>query len=300
MDRNHLGDIQTFIEVVKQGGFRAAATHLKRSPASVSEAVQRLEDGLKARLLERSTRSVALTDIGQAFYERSLPAITDLQDAVKDIDDKRDSLSGTLRLTAPYSAGPFFLDELIANFSKLYPTVDVELIYDDNKVDLLTSGVDAAIRSHTLLELNTHAVCVGPELEMSILGSPEYLAKAAPISSPQDILNHDTLCYIFGRSQELAPWGFNQDGKAFVIKPKPKLVANDMRSLSYFAQQGMGLTYIYSEIAAPLVAQGRLISVLDEFLSPLPQYSLNYSSKRNMPRRLRAFIDLAKSRAKTH
>lgn len=294
MHRNHLADIQTFIEVVKHGGFRAAATHLKRSPAAVSEAIQRLEDSLQARLLERSTRAISLTEIGQSFYDRSLPAMTDLEGAVRDLDDQRHEVSGTLRLSAPYSAGPFFLDELVGRFSANYPTVDVALIYDDNKVDLLSSGIDAAIRSNTLLEPSTHAVSVGPELYMSIVASPDYLANHEEISVPEDIMEHDTLCYVFGRSGQQAPWGFLRDGHTFVIEPKPKIVANDMRSLSYFARQGMGLTYIYSELAKPYIQQGELISVLDSFLPSLPRYSLNYSSKRNMPRRLRAFIDLAK------
>lgn len=298
MQRNHLGDIQTFIEVVKHGGFRAAAANLNRSPASVSEAVQRLEDGLKARLLERSTRSMSLTEIGQSFYDRSLPAVTDLEDAVRDIDDQRDIISGTLRLSAPYSAGPFFLDSLVAEFSSKYPDVKTALIYDDNKVDLLTSGIDAAIRANTLLEPSTHAVSVGPELNMSIVASPKYLAKYPKITSPEDILDHDTLCYVFGRSGAQAPWGFMRGKDKFVMEPSPKIVANDMRSLSYFARQHMGLTYIYSELAQAFIDRGELISVLDEFLPPLPRYSLNYSSKRNMPPRLRAFIDLAKSRQK--
>jgi len=295
MNRNHLGDIQTFIEVVKHGGFRAAAAHLKRSPAAVSEAIQRLEDGLQARLLERSTRTMSLTEIGQSFYDRSLPAITDLEDAVRDLDDQKHEVSGTLRLSAPYSAGPFFLDELIARFSAEHSTVEVSLIYDDNKVDLLSSGIDAAIRSNTLLETSTHAVSVGPELNMSIVASPDYLANHAEISAPEDIMEHDTLCYVFGRSGQQAPWGFLRNGNTLVIEPKPKIVANDMRSLAYFACQGMGLTYIYSELAKPYIQQGELVSVLDMFLPSLPRYSLNYSSKRNMPRRLRAFIDLAKS-----
>lgn len=139
---------------------------------------------------------------------------------------------------------------------------------------------------------------MGPELNMSIVGSSEYLAEHAKISAPEDILEHDTLCYVFGRSGQQAPWGFIRDKNTFVIEPKPKIVANDMRALSYFARQGMGLTYIYSELASPYIMQGQLVSVLDEFLPPLPRYSLNYSSKRNMPRRLRAFIDLAKANAK--
>ena len=151
MNRRHFGDIRVFLEVARQGGFRAAAEQLQQAPASVSEAVQRFEDRLGVRLFERSTRSVSLTPIGQQLYERSLPAVAELEEALLAIDEEKDKVTGTLRLSAPYSAGPFFLDDLIAEFSVQFPEVDVELIYDDNKVDLISSGFDAAIRSNTLL-----------------------------------------------------------------------------------------------------------------------------------------------------
>ncbi len=294
MSRNHFGDIRVFSQVARTGGFRAAAKYLRQSPASVSEAIQRLENHMGVKLFERSTRSVTLTQMGEQFYARSLPAIRELEDAVSDIDAQKDEISGTLKLSAPYSAGPFFLDQLIVKFSQQYPTVDVELIYDDNKIDLQASGIDAAIRSSTLLQPDTFAVAVGPALKMSIIASKDYLnRKAAPVQ-PQDIMAHDTLCYAFGRSGQLAPWSFKGNPEPYIIQPKPKLVANDMRSLLYYARQGLGLAYIYKEIAAPFVKSTEVINVLDEHLTPFPRYSLNYLNKRHMTRRLRAFIDMAK------
>jgi len=294
MSRNNFGDIRVFVQVARMGGFRAAAKQLQQAPASVSEAVQRLEDRMGVKLFERSTRSVALTQIGEQFYARSLPAVKELEEAVSDIDAQKDEVAGTLKLSAPYSAGPFFLDDLIAKFATLYPTVDVEVIYDDNKMDLVTSGIDAAIRSNTLLEPDTYAVTVGPELRMSIIASPAYLARKGTPKHPRDIMNHDTLCYAFGRSGQLAPWGFNGTDGAYTIQPKPRIAANDMRSLLHYAEQGLGLAYVYGEIAAPFVKAGNIKEVLREHLTPFPRYSLNYLSKRHMTRRLRAFIDMAK------
>ncbi|MEP3654550.1 MAG: LysR family transcriptional regulator [Litorimonas sp.] len=294
MSRNNFGDIRVFVQVARMGGFRSAAKQLQQAPASVSEAVQRLEDRMGVKLFERSTRSVALTQIGEQFYARSLPAVKELEEAVSDIDAQKDEVAGTLKLSAPYSAGPFFLDDLIARFAALYPTVDVEVIYDDNKVDLVTSGIDAAIRSNTLLEPDTHAVTVGPELTMSIIASPDYLARKGTPKHPQDIMSHDTLCYAFGRSGQLAPWSFNGTNGAYTIQPKPRMAANDMRSLLHYAERGLGLAYVYGEISAPFVKAGNMKEVLHEYLTPFPRYSLNYLSKRHMTRRLRAFIGMAK------
>ena len=294
MSRSSFADIRVFVEVARQGGFRAAAERLQQAPASVSGAIARFEDRLGVRLFERSTRSVALTPIGEQFYARSLPAVTELEGAFEDLDAQKDEIAGTLRLSAPYSAGPFFLDDLLAQFALSYPAVDVEVIYDDKKVDLLTSGIDAAIRSNTLLEQDTHALPVGPELNMAIVASQAYLDEKGTPKQPRDILNHDAIRYAFGRGGQLAPWGFKGADGPFAMQPKPRMVANDMRSLLHFAQSGLGLAYVYSEIAAPFIEKGDLVSVLSKHLSPFPRYSLNYRSKKNMTPRLRAFVDMAK------
>ncbi|WP_299699085.1 LysR family transcriptional regulator [uncultured Tateyamaria sp.] len=295
MSRNSFGDIRVFVEVARRGGFRAAAEHLNQAPASVSEAIQRFEDRLGVRLFERSTRAVALTPIGEQFYERSLPAVTDLEGAINALDEEKGKVSGTLRISAPYSAGPFFLDDLIARFAAAYPTVQTEVIYDDKKVDLLTSGIDAAIRSQTMMAPDTHAVPVGPELNMTILAARSYLEQRGTPMHPSDVMEHDTICYAFGQGDRLAPWGFKGPDGSFVVQPKPRLVANDMRSLLHYASQGLGLAYVYREIAAPYMANHDLIEVLRSHLAPMPRYSINYQSKRHMTRRLRAFIDLAKA-----
>ncbi len=295
MARSSFGDIRVFVEVARRGGFRAAAEHLQQAPASVSEAVQRFEDRLGVRLFERSSRSVVLTPIGAQFYAKSLPAIIDLEGALDDIHEQKDEVAGTLRVSAPYSAGPFFLDDLVARFAAAFPTVDVEVIYDDKKVDLLTSGVDAAIRSTTLLGPDTHAVAVGPELAMTIVASDDYLAKRGTPDHPRDILDHDVICYAFGSRENLAPWGFDGPDGTYTLQPKPRIMANDMRSLLTYAKQGLGLVYLYREIAAPHLSEGSLTEVLSGHVTKLPRYSLNYRSKRNMTRRLRAFVDMAKA-----
>lgn len=300
MSQNNFGEIRVFVEVARRGGFRAAAEHLHQAPASVSEAIQRFEDRLGVRLFERSTRSVALTPIGEQLYVRSFPAVTDLEGALSALDEEKDQVSGTLRLSAPYSAGPFFLDDLLAKFAMTYPTVQVEVIYDDKKVDLLTSGIDAAIRSQTMMAPDTHAVPVGPELNMTIVASRSYLDERGTPKHPSDIMNHDTICYAFGRGDKLAPWGFNGPDGSFVVQPEPRMVANDMRTLLYYAGQGLGLAYVYGEIAAPYIEKFELVEVLGKHLAPLPRYSINYQSKRHMPRRLRAFIDLAKGQSHLH
>lgn len=230
---------------------------------------------------------------------KNLPSILDLEGALDDIHEQKDEVAGTLRLSAPYSAGPFFLDDLVSRFATTFPTVDVEVIYDDKKVDLLTSGVDAAIRSTTLLGPDTNAVTFGPQLAMSIVASHEYLAKRGTPNLPHDILQHDAICYAFGPGENLAPWGFDGPEGAYTLQPKPRMVANDMRTLLAYVKHGLGLAYLYREIAVPPLRDGGPSEVLSSHLGQLPRYSLNYRSKRNMTRRLRAFVDMAKASRNT-
>lgn len=295
MQRSQLSDVSIFVEVARQNGFRAAADVLKLQAASVSEAVQRFEDRLGVRLLERSTRSVALTPIGERLYKHSLPAIMDLEAAFLDLDEQRNTVSGTLRLSAPYSAGAFFLDDLIARYASKYPEVNVELIYNDQKVDLISSQVDATIRSNTLLEAETHAVPVGPELRMTIVATREYLDRRGTPQTPEDILDHDGICFAFGSSDRLAPWTFDGDDGPRSVMPKPRMVVNDLRSLVSYAAGGLGLAYVYADVAAPYVAANNLVEVMVDQVPSMPRYSLNYRSKKHMTKRLRAFVDIAKT-----
>ncbi|MEM8697173.1 MAG: LysR substrate-binding domain-containing protein [Pseudomonadota bacterium] len=297
MERHQLSDVSVFVEVARARGFRAAANVLNLGPGTVSEAVQRLEDRLGVRLFERSTRSIALTPAGQRLYEQSMPAIADLESAVRELEDARDGVSGTLRLNAPRTAGPFFLDKLISDYADKHPEVAVELIYDDSKVDLVASGIDAAIRSATMLEQDSYAMPIGPKLDMSVVASPEYLKRSGVPNAPKDILSHEGICFAFDQTGQLASWNFKGKDGVVTIMPKPRMVTNDLQSALRFAEAGLGLAYVYAEAAKDLIADGRLFSLLEKKTLSLPRYSLNYRSKRHVPARLRAFIDLAKAKA---
>ncbi|MCR9136383.1 MAG: LysR family transcriptional regulator [Alphaproteobacteria bacterium] len=299
MRRNQLNDMSVFVEVARRGGFRAAAESLDQSPASVSDAVQRFEDRLGVRLFERTTRKISLTTAGKQLYERSMPAISDLEDALDDINDSTIAVSGTLRLSAPRSSGSLFLNDLIRRYVSIYPDVQVELIYDDGKVDLVTSGIDASVRSVALVEQDTHAVPVGPDLDFSLLASSDYLDRKGQPQSPHDLIEHDGICFAFANSGKLAPWKFNGADGIYSVAPKPKIVLNDFDSMLRFAEDGLGLTYIYTYAADHLVKEKRLISLFEGLIPSMHRYTINYLTKRHMPARLRAFIDLGKKESRS-
>lgn len=296
MTRSKLNDLTIFVEVVRANGFRAAAKNLKLGAGSVSEAVQRFEDRLGIRLLERTTRAISLTHAGEVLYQRSLPAIDELDAALEEVQDLGDGLTGTLRLTAPTGTGQLFLDTMIADFAVLHPSLAIEVIYDEKKVDLVTTGVDAAIRTETLLDPDTYAIAIGPPHEMTIVARPSYLEKAAPLNSPQEISLHQGVCFAFGDSEHLAPWVFRTRDGPLTVMPNPRVVSNNVNSILRYAEAGLGLAYMFTVTAKPALQNGRLVEALPQSLEMLPRFSLNYLSKRNIPARLQAFIEFVKAR----
>ncbi|MEM1404656.1 MAG: LysR family transcriptional regulator [Pseudomonadota bacterium] len=292
-----LDDISVFVEVARANGFRAAAEKLGLGAGSVSETIQRIETRLGVRLIERTTRKMALTNAGERLLEQSLPALADLETAIKALSEEQDEILGTLRLSAPRSSSPFFLDEVIAEYCVMYPAVNVELIYDDSKVDLVTAGIDAAIRSQSLLEQDTYAVEIGPELDMVLVASPDYLKRKGEPKKPADLTEHDGIRFSFGRADQLAPWSF-VDGKKgpYMVMPKPRMIVNDLASMVSFAVAGTGLAYVYRKPAQSFIDTGDLTTLFEKSVPALPRYTINYLTKRHMPARLRAFIDLAKDR----
>ncbi|UWQ77299.1 LysR family transcriptional regulator [Leisingera sp. M658] len=296
MSRGRLNDLAIFVEVARANGFRAAAKNLKLGAGSVSEAVQRFEDRLGVRLFERTTREISLTRAGEALYRRSLPAIDELDTALEEINEFREGLTGTLRLSAPVGTGQLFLDTAISDFAALYPTLAIEVIYDERKVDLLTSGIDAAIRVETLLDPDTYAISIGPPHEMKVVAQPSYLVEAGPLHFPHDIVRHEGICFAFGDSEKLAPWVFKTRDGPITVMPKPRVISNNVNSILRYAEAGLGLAYLFSASAEPAIRSGRLIEVLPKSLERLPCFSLNYLSKRNVPARLQAFKNFVKAR----
>ncbi|TDF37371.1 LysR family transcriptional regulator [Alteromonadaceae bacterium M269] len=296
MKQDYLNELSVFVEVARQGGFRAAAQKLHMGAGSISESIKRLEDKLNVRLFERTTRKIALTHDGEALYRRSLPAVTDLESAIRDINDNQTEIAGKLRLSAPPSCGPLFLNEFMIEYKALYPNVDLELIYDAHKVDLVTSGIDATIRANSLLEPDTYAVSVGPAVKMMVLASPSYLEEKGMPKEPSNIREHDGICYAFGNADTLAQWKFTNGDGEYSVQPKPKIVVNDLKNLTLYAEAGLGLIYTYASFVEESVQKGSLVKVLESYIAPLPRYTINYLSKRHMPNRLKALIELARTK----
>ena len=295
MYRNQINEMAVFAAVAQHHGFRAAAQELKLTPAAVSEAIQRFENKLGVRLFDRSTRAVSLTGPGEFLFRHCQEPLRQLEEILLQVRDQAQTLSGTLTITAPQRAGQFFLDKLIIDYVKQFPDVKVELFYDDRKVDLAAAGVDIAIRSQTLLDEHTHAFPISPKIPMIVLGSKKYLDERGEPKHPNDLVNHDGICFARGNAEHLVSWEFKSAAGLYSVMPKPRIIVNDFPSMFAYCEAGLGLCYTLEESDVSLVEQNRLTPILTQHTAVFPPYSINYLSKRHMPRRVRAFLDLAKN-----
>jgi DNA-binding transcriptional LysR family regulator len=295
MRRNELGEISVFVAVVKHKGFRAAAKILNLQAGSVSQALQRLEDRLDYQLLNRTTRQISLTEEGRTLFNRASPAIADIEDAIRELDGMKDKISGTLRLNAPRAVGTCFLDALLSEYVIKYYDVKLEIAFQDDKIDLVESGIDAAIRIAGLLDKDTYAVPIGPELNMAVVVSPNYIKKFGVPQHPTEINNHRGVCYKQNSSTTIYGWQFKEGNKKYSVSPKQSIIVNDSDSILRFVQDNAGIGYVYKHDAQYLIDCGKCVQILQNHTYSQGRYSINYITKKHMPKRLRAFINLARA-----
>lgn len=294
MKDDRLSGLTAFVEVVRAGGFRKAATELGMSAASVSEAVSRLEDRIGVQLLKRTTRRISLTEPGRDFYDRCGLALDGIADAIDQVREQRHPVSGTLRLTAPWVAGPIFLNRLVAEYLSLYPHVVLEVMYDDLKLDLVSSGVDAAIRSDSLLEQDSQAVPLGPKLPMCVVASPAYLERKGKPKSPKALSEYDGIYFRMSALNMIAPWIFVSKKERYTVKPSQRFIVNDANTALEMAERGLGLTYTYYALAQAKIEAGQLVSLFRREADVRPNFSISFLNQRHMPPKLSAFIALSK------
>ena len=294
MDRTQFSDLIVFMEVAHQGGFRAAAEYLNLTPGAVSSSVKRFEKRLGVRLFERSTRSVALTTPGKFLFQKCERGLSDIAGHITEVTEQSNDIAGVLQISAPRRAGHFFLDDLLIKYANSFPDVQIELIYDDSRIDLIADGVDIAIRAQTIIDESTHAVQLTLPMPMTIVGSPKYLAVRGIPRHPREIVNHDGICFAFEQPQILARWNFMSPNGNYSVMPQPKIIVNDIPSLIKYCESGLGLAYTFAESVETQVKRHRLTPILRESVAPLPGFSINYLSRRHMPLRVTKFIEMAK------
>jgi DNA-binding transcriptional LysR family regulator len=298
MRLEQLSGLIAFLKVAETRSFTRAAAELGVSSPSLSEAVKGLETRLGVRLLNRTTRSVGLTEAGAVYLERVRPAAEEIQAAAAALMDMKDRPAGTLRLSLPWIAGPLLVEPLMAQFLALYPDVKLDLVFDDGFTDLAAGGFDAGVRIGELLEKDMVAVRLGGPLKTAVVASPAYLALNGTPARPADLGEHRCIAYRFGSTRALAAWEFVEDGRDIAYAPEPCMSANTMPLAVEAAVQNIGLAFVVERLAAQHLKSGALVKVLDTYCPAFEPFHIYYPSRRLMPPKLKVFVDFARRRCR--
>ncbi|MER8475622.1 LysR family transcriptional regulator [Mesorhizobium sp. M1163] len=293
-----LGDLNAFVAVARAKGFRDAARASGGSASGLSEAVRRLEMQLGVRLLNRTTRSVVLTEAGEGLLARLGPALTEVESALDVVNGFRDRPAGTLRLNVPVSAARLVLPSIVPPFLAAYPGIRLEVISEESFVDVLAAGCDAGIRYEERLEQDMIAVPIGPRVQrFATAASPAYLDRHGRPQHPSDLLGHACLRGRFA-SRAVPPWEFERDGEVVRVDPTGPLVvtlggATDLKVDAAIA--GTGIISLFEDWLRPHFESGALEPLLEPWWQSFSGPFLYYPGRRLVPAPLRAFIDFIKA-----
>ncbi len=292
MRRSQFAELSAFVAVAEQASFTKAAELLGLSTATLSQTVRTLEEQLGVRLLNRTTRSVAPTDAGERLLTQLRPLLDGFDAAVESVNSFREKPAGHLRLTMPPPVARFVLAPVLARFLKQYPDIVIETTVESSLTDIVAGRYDAGIRRGNLVARDMIAVRVTNDMHYLVVASPEYLALHGRPRTPADLQAHNCIRYRLPGGGFI-PWVFVVDGKTVEFDINGSVVViNDPELVISAALEGIGIAYLYEEYVASLVADGRLVSLLDKSALPITDgFFLFYPSCRQNPAALRALIE---------
>jgi DNA-binding transcriptional LysR family regulator len=295
MDR--IDAMQAFVTVADLGGFAPAARKLGLSPSGLTRLIAALEQRLGARLLQRTTRSVTLTDAGTRYLVRVRRILADVEEAEGAAEGEQTRPGGRLVISAPVGFGRLHVSPVVTAYLKRYPDVSCDLRLSDRMVNLVEDGVDLAVRIGHLPDSTLVARHVG-EMRRIVVASSDYLKRRGEPKRPEEITSHDTIQ--FGAMTAQLDWRFVENGSEIRISGAPRFATNSSDAAIQYAEQGGGLTRVLAYQAAESLKAGRLKIVLAKFEQPpLPIHAV-YPTSRLLSAKVRAFIDLVTETADWH
>ncbi len=291
MRGSEFAELRAFVTIAEQGNFARAAAHLRISPSTLSQTIRELEKRLGVRLLNRTTRSVSLTEAGQRLLARFKPALDEMEEAVRDVQNLRDVPAGTVRLHAPRKAASLLLEPHLGRFAKSHPDIVLDITIDDAVVNIVEEAFDVGIRLGELLDEDMVAVKLGSDIRMCAVASPEYVAKHGKPKSPGDLHKHRCINWRWAGKNGIYAWEFFKDGHWTSMAVNGPLIVSCSDMAISAAVQGVGIAFWAEYAVRPLIAQGRLVPMLEEFSPYCPGWYLTYPRQRYMSAAVRAVID---------
>jgi DNA-binding transcriptional LysR family regulator len=296
MRGTRFAELNAFVAVAEQASFTKAARRLGLSTATLSQTVRALEDHLGVRLLNRTTRSVAPTDAGERLLAQLRPLLDGFEAAIESVNAFRETPAGHLRLTMPPPVARFVLAPVLARFLKRYPEIVLETTVESGLTDIVADRYDAGFRRGNLVARDMIAVRATNDLHYRVVASPDYVARHGLPQTPDDLHAHNCIRYRLPGGGFI-PWLFVADGKMIEFDVSGSLIViNDPELVIHAALQGVGVAYLYEEYVGRMIADGRLVSLLDKSVLPVTEgFFMFYPSRRQNSAALRALIDFLRS-----
>ncbi|MFL9869945.1 LysR family transcriptional regulator [Paraburkholderia nemoris] len=282
MRRQDFGELNAFMAVAEERSFTRAAAKLRTSQSTLSHTVTRLEARLGLRLLTRTTRSVAPTEAGERLLETLQPAFEDIDSKLAALTTLRDKPAGAVRITATEHVAQTVLWPVLKHLLPNYPDIQVELAAESSLTDIVAGRYDAGVRLGELVDKDMIAVRIGPQLRMMAVASPAYFARKPPPSTPHDLVDHECINLRLPTLGGLYAWEFEKDGREMRVRVEGSLAFSNGTMIMDAALDGFGIAYVTSDYAEQAIADGRLISVLQDWSPLFAGYHLYYPSRRQL------------------
>ncbi len=280
MSRIDLDNLNVFLAIARERSFTRAAAQLGVSQSALSQTMRGLEERLGLRLLARTTRSVAPTEAGERLMRAIGPHLESVADALAAISRLRETPAGAVRISASEHAANSVLYPAVARLARDYPEIAIEVCVDNAFADIVAQRFDAGVRLGEQVEKDMVAVRVAPDMRMAIVATPAYFELYPAPQTPRDLTRHRCIGMRLPTLGGLLPWEFEKDGREVSVRVEGQLTFNVMAMGLRATLDGLGLGYCQADLVAPYVADGRLVSVLEDWCAPFPGYHLYYPSRR--------------------
>lgn len=295
MRREELGNLAMFLVVGEEKSFTRAAAKLGVSQSALSHAMRRLETKLGLRLLNRTTRSVAPTEAGERLIASLRPALEEIDASIASLTELQGRPAGTLRITTSGHAAETLLWPAVDRLTAGHPDIRVELNIESGLTDIVAERFDAGVRLGERLEQDMIALRIGPKLRMATVGSPAYFARRGKPRTPRDLAGHSCI-NLRMTSGSIYAWEYEKDGRELNVKVEGQLVLNNVDLIVKAAVAGHGLVHLIEDRVAPLLANGTLDRVLEDWCEPFDGYYLYYPSRRQSSAAFQLFLDALRYR----
>ena len=281
-----LNEILVFAKVVQAGSFIGASRELDMPKSTVSRKVSELEERLGARLLQRTTRKLSLTEVGQAFYRHAVRVVAEAEEAELVVGRMQEVPRGHLRITTPLNFG--YLGSTVVSFLEHYPEVQIEVVCADRVVDLIQEGFDLAIRAGQLVDSTLIVRSLGV-LRNYVVASPAFLERHGTPEEPQDLSHTD--CVVFGAGPERSTWKLHGNGKTLSVDVRARFIVNDFDFLEQAVRSGLGVAMLPVFRCIEPLRTKKLERVLPKWSSPQTPVHAVYPSTRHLSPKVKAFVD---------